>query len=186
MPSPGDEAMLYQMIIGAWPVDTTDVGDYATGWPSGSSRRCARRSWRRTGTRRTWTMRTRPGRSFMAIMADADGFAGEAAEFARRIGPAGAVNGLAQTLLKLTVPGVPDFYQGTEFWDQCLVDPDNRRPVDFARGSTHWRPITPVALAKLAGREGEAGGDPPGVGAAPQGPGPVRTRRVSARRGDRC
>ena len=48
-----------------------------------------------------------------------------------RIGPAGAVNGLAQTLLKLTVPGVPDFYQGAEFWDQSLVDPDNRRPVDF-------------------------------------------------------
>ena len=43
------------------------------------------------------------------------------------------MNGLAQTLLKLTVPGVPDFYQGTEFWDQSLVDPDNRRPVDFAR-----------------------------------------------------
>ena len=41
------------------------------------------------------------------------------------------MNGLAQTLLKLTVPGVPDFYQGTEFWDQSLVDPDNRRPVDF-------------------------------------------------------
>ena len=43
------------------------------------------------------------------------------------------MNGLAQTLLKLTVPGVPDFFQGSEFWDQSLVDPDNRRPVDFAR-----------------------------------------------------
>ena len=43
------------------------------------------------------------------------------------------MNGLTQTLLKLTVPGVPDFYQGAEFWDQSLVDPDNRRPVDFAR-----------------------------------------------------
>jgi maltooligosyltrehalose synthase len=42
------------------------------------------------------------------------------------------VNGLAQTLLKLTSPGVPDFFQGTEFWDFSLVDPDNRRPVDFA------------------------------------------------------
>ncbi len=52
--------------------------------------------------------------------------------FAERISAAGAVNGLAQTLLKLTVPGVPDIYQGTEFWDFSLVDPDNRRPVDFA------------------------------------------------------
>ena len=68
--------------------------------------------------------------------------------FARRIGPAGAVNGLAQTLLKLTVPGVPDFYQGTEFWDQSLVDPDNRRPVDFARRIDALEAdATPVALA---------------------------------------
>ena len=51
--------------------------------------------------------------------------------FAERLGAPGAINGLAQTLLRLTVPGVPDLYQGTEFWDQSLVDPDNRRPVDF-------------------------------------------------------
>ena len=46
---------------------------------------------------------------------------------------AGAINALAQQLLKLTAPGVPDIYQGTELWDQSLVDPDNRRPVDYAR-----------------------------------------------------
>ena len=45
---------------------------------------------------------------------------------------AGCVNSLAQTLLKSTAPGVPDFYQGTELWDDSLVDPDNRRPVDFS------------------------------------------------------
>src|SRR5262249_22483626 len=45
---------------------------------------------------------------------------------------AGRVNSLAQTLLKLSVPGVPDIYQGTELWDLSLVDPDNRRPVDYA------------------------------------------------------
>src|SRR5260370_27051085 len=53
--------------------------------------------------------------------------------FQRLVAAHGAVNSLAQTLLKLTVPGVPDFYQGTELWDLALVDPDNRRPVDFAR-----------------------------------------------------
>jgi maltooligosyltrehalose synthase len=52
--------------------------------------------------------------------------------FIRRISPAGAVNGLAQVLLKLTAPGVPDLYRGTDYWDFSLVDPDNRRPVDFA------------------------------------------------------
>jgi maltooligosyltrehalose synthase len=56
----------------------------------------------------------------------------EIVAFVDRIAPAGAVNGLAQTLLKVTAPGVPDIYQGTERWDFSLVDPDNRRPVDFA------------------------------------------------------
>jgi (1->4)-alpha-D-glucan 1-alpha-D-glucosylmutase len=49
--------------------------------------------------------------------------------------PAGALNGLTQCILKCTLPGVPDFYQGTEFWDFSLVDPDNRRPVDYAARS---------------------------------------------------
>lgn len=51
--------------------------------------------------------------------------------FVEGIAPAGAANSLAQTLLKLTCPGVPDFYQGAEGWDLSLVDPDNRRPVDY-------------------------------------------------------
>ncbi len=50
---------------------------------------------------------------------------------ARRVSLLGALNSLSQITLKATIPGVPDFYQGTEFWDLSLVDPDNRRPVDF-------------------------------------------------------
>jgi (1->4)-alpha-D-glucan 1-alpha-D-glucosylmutase len=73
------------------------------------------------------------------IMADAGGFAAQAANFAHRIGPAGAVNGLAQILLKLTAPGVPDLYQGTDLWDLSLVDPDNRGAVDFKRRITALR-----------------------------------------------
>lgn len=65
------------------------------------------------------------------------------ADFARRIGPPGALNGLAQTILKLTVPGVADFYRGTEFWDQSLVDPGNRRPVDFAARTDALAQATP-------------------------------------------
>lgn len=55
----------------------------------------------------------------------------EIAAFAQRISFFGQLNSLAQTMLKLTVPGVPDIYQGTELWDLSLVDPDNRRPVDY-------------------------------------------------------
>ena len=54
------------------------------------------------------------------------------AEFAARTALLGALNGLSQLALKALMPGVPDFYQGSEFWDFSLVDPDNRRAVDFA------------------------------------------------------
>ncbi len=47
---------------------------------------------------------------------------------------------LGQKLIQLTAPGVPDIYQGTELWDDSLVDPDNRRPVDFRSGALHWLP----------------------------------------------
>jgi (1->4)-alpha-D-glucan 1-alpha-D-glucosylmutase len=69
------------------------------------------------------------------------------AAFVERIAAAGAVNGLSQTLLKLTSPGVPDLYQGTEYWDFSLVDPDNRRPVDFAaRAASLEADLSPAAL----------------------------------------
>jgi (1->4)-alpha-D-glucan 1-alpha-D-glucosylmutase len=58
-------------------------------------------------------------------------FVNDMAEFVGRYARLGAINSLAQTLLKLTAPGVPDIYRGTELWDFSLVDPDNRRPVDF-------------------------------------------------------
>ena len=68
--------------------------------------------------------------------------------------PTAAVNSLAQTLLKLAVPGVPDFYQGTELWDLSLVDPDNRRPVDFARRRALLEALTARVAADAADRGG--------------------------------
>src|SRR5262249_55948394 len=59
-------------------------------------------------------------------------FLGSLSALAQRVALLGALNSLSQLTLKATLPGVPDFYQGTEFWDLSLVDPDNRRPVDFA------------------------------------------------------
>ncbi len=70
----------------------------------------------------------------------------EIAAFATRLSPAGAVNGLAQTLLRLTVPGVPDLFQGTEYWDLSLVDPDNRRPVDYGLRQASLAPEAPIDL----------------------------------------
>jgi (1->4)-alpha-D-glucan 1-alpha-D-glucosylmutase len=59
-------------------------------------------------------------------------FLGDLREFEKSLAHGGMANGLGQTLLKMTVPGVPDFFQGSELWELRLVDPDNRRPVDFA------------------------------------------------------
>jgi maltooligosyltrehalose synthase len=144
MPSIGDEAMLYQMVVGAWPTeldpaDTHGLQDY--------TERLA--AWQLKALReaKLATCWTEPdleyedaARSFLyAVMADRNGFVPEAAHIAHRIGPAGAINGLAQTMLKLTAPGVPDFYQGSEFWDLSLVDPDNRRRVDFGLRSAALR-----------------------------------------------
>ncbi len=74
-------------------------------------------------------------KTFVARILD-DAISGEFLEslsaLARRVALLGALNSLSQLTLKATLPGVPDFYQGTEFWDLSLVDPDNRRPVDFA------------------------------------------------------
>ena len=59
-------------------------------------------------------------------------FCRDLAEMAEMIAQLGAINSLAQTIVKCTAPGVPDFYQGTEIWDFSLVDPDNRREVDYS------------------------------------------------------
>jgi (1->4)-alpha-D-glucan 1-alpha-D-glucosylmutase len=71
--------------------------------------------------------------------------------FADRVALMGALNSLTQVTLKITMPGVPDFYQGTEFWDLSLVDPDNRRPVDFpARARALQSPAATVDWTALA------------------------------------
>ncbi|CAH1651464.1 malto-oligosyltrehalose synthase [Chelatococcus asaccharovorans] len=134
----GEDLMLYQMIIGAWPyalrADDHDglalFVERLAGWQE--------KALREAKLRTSWTSPDvayeGAQRQFLAALLDPArcAFSGEADAFVRRIAPAGAANSLAQTLLRLTLPGVPDTYQGTEFWDFSLVDPDNRRPVDFA------------------------------------------------------
>jgi (1->4)-alpha-D-glucan 1-alpha-D-glucosylmutase len=70
-------------------------------------------------------------RAFVTSALDDAGFVDDLGEFAARLVGPGRVNSLAQTLIKLSAPGVPDIYQGQELWDLSLVDPDNRRPVDY-------------------------------------------------------
>lgn len=136
-PSPGDVAILLQMIIGAWSPDLSAedrnglavFAERLAGWQLKASREAKLAT--------DWTAPNEAyeaaARNFLLrlLAGEPIDLLTDIAAFARRIAPAGAINGLAQTLLKLTAPGVPDIYQGTDFWDLSLVDPDNRRPVDF-------------------------------------------------------
>lgn len=149
-PSRGDEAMLYQMVVGAWPSslepsDAAGVQAFAerlAGWQM----KAAREAKLFTDWMAPNEAYEDSARAFLfAILAPGSDFLQQAARFAHRIGPAGAVNGLAQVLLKLTVPGMPDFYQGSEFWDFSLVDPDNRNPVAFPPRVEAVQAATPPA-----------------------------------------
>ncbi len=137
-PDAADEIMLYQTLVAAWPLDLvpTDVEGLAAfenrvaGWLE----KALREAKRHTGWAAPDADYEGACRAFLAGLLDASRSAnmvGELAGFAGRIATAGAVNSLTQTLLRLTSPGIPDLYQGSEFWDFSLVDPDNRRPVDF-------------------------------------------------------
>lgn len=136
-PDRADELMLYQTLVGSWPLgllpaDRAGMEAYrerVAGWLEKALREGKRHSG--------WAVPNTEYESacldFLAGTLDAErSVAAELAGFAARLAPAGAVNGLTQMVLRLTSPGVPDLYQGTEFWDLSLVDPDNRRPVDFA------------------------------------------------------
>lgn len=142
-PDAADEAMLYQTLVGVWPLDLSPEDETGVaaliarvaGWQEKAVREAKRRS--------EWAVPNADYeaacRDFLdaAMVADrASRWRFELATFAERLAVAGAVNGLAQTLLRCTAPGIPDLYQGAEFWDFSLVDPDNRRPVDWAARQT--------------------------------------------------
>jgi len=141
MPSNGDLAILFQTIVGAWPLRLNLVDQ--AGLHAFSDRILAwqQKALREAKLRSDWT---EPNKAYERAVRDyvdwlfsgRSDLLAEVAAFAQRIAPAGAVKGLAQTLAKLTVPGIADIYQGTEFWDLSLVDPDNRSPVDFAKRQT--------------------------------------------------
>ena len=152
-PSAGDIAMLLQMIVGAWPLDL--AFDDAEGRRAFADRLA---DWQQKALREAklasdWAAADEDYEAaarHLVLTLVGDGavpeLLAEIAAFVDRIAAAGAVNGLAQALLKFSVPGVPDLYQGTEYWDFSLVDPDNRRPVDFATraatlGATSIEPL---------------------------------------------
>ncbi|MBC3273424.1 malto-oligosyltrehalose synthase [Pseudomonas sp. SWRI81] len=139
LPSSGDELILYQALIGSWPLDLHE-GDQA-GFADYAQRiwQWQQKALREAKLQSSWSA---PNEAYEnaaqafteKLLTGDEGQLLRAAliKTVNSIAAAGALNGLAQTLLRMTVPGVPDLYQGNEFWDFSLVDPDNRRPVDYA------------------------------------------------------
>ena len=131
-PSLGHEYMLYQTLVGAWPLDGPDgslierMHEYAI--------KAAREGKVETSWINPNEAYESALKNFLSAILDptqSAAFIESFGAFARRTALLGALNSLTQLALKATMPGVPDFYQGTELWDLSLVDPDNRRTVDF-------------------------------------------------------
>jgi (1->4)-alpha-D-glucan 1-alpha-D-glucosylmutase len=137
-PSPNDEYLLYQTLVGAWPCEPLNNADE---WKTFRERmeNYMLKAIREAKKNTSWLNRNteyedaassfvrellKPGRQ--------NRFLNDFLPFQHRVARIGLWNSLSQTLLKLTSPGVPDIYQGTELWDFSLVDPDNRRPVDYS------------------------------------------------------
>jgi (1->4)-alpha-D-glucan 1-alpha-D-glucosylmutase len=131
-PSGPFEYMLYQTLLGAWPSGERD--DSFQERMQAYALKAAREGKQETSWLNPNEAYEAGLRTFLTRILDRS----VSAEFltsletlVQRVSRLGALNSLSQITLKATIPGVPDFYQGTEFWDLSLVDPDNRRPVDF-------------------------------------------------------
>jgi (1->4)-alpha-D-glucan 1-alpha-D-glucosylmutase len=122
-PDRNTEYLYYQTLIGAWPLSLDRAQAYML------------KAVREAKQQTTWVANNKEFedalRMFIELTMNYAPFLRELQHFVTRVQDAGRVNSLVQTLLKHTAPGVPDLYQGTELWDLSLVDPDNRRPVDF-------------------------------------------------------
>jgi len=147
-PSRNDEYLFYQTLVGTWPPELNDKS------AENLQKRIKLYMLKAIKEAKLQTSWTEPNADYEAattvfvervLSNDNEPFLSEFARFHEPIAFFGRLNSLSQLLLKIGSPGIPDFYQGTELWDLNLVDPDNRRPVDFA--------FRQELLAEVAGRK---------------------------------
>lgn len=147
MPDRNAEYLFYQTLTGAWPLSLERTDRYME------------KAAREAKVHTSWT---RPNRTYedalhhfvQAAMADPE-FNRELQQFVARLIEPGRINSMAQTLIKLTAPGIPDLYQGTELWSLDLVDPDNRRPVDYALRRKLLAELNNLSIAEIMRRSDE-------------------------------
>lgn len=124
LPDRNTEYLIYQSLVGAWPIETDRLLPFLE--------KAMREAKVHTSWTRPDTDHEEAVKEFGRKLLEDHDFTKDMEGFTETIVTAGRVNSLAQLLVKLTAPGVPDIYQGMELWNLSLVDPDNRRPVDFA------------------------------------------------------
>jgi (1->4)-alpha-D-glucan 1-alpha-D-glucosylmutase len=158
-PDANDRYLLLQALLGAWPLDLLDDdGGDREGFRErmeGYLLKALREAKRHT----SWVHGNEPyeaaATGLLRTLLDLEsGFLDAFRPIARRLSTIGMVNGLSRTALKLTLPGIPDTYQGTEMWDFSLVDPDNRRPVDYEARARALDDDTPADALLARWRDG--------------------------------
>ncbi|HEY1770016.1 MAG TPA: malto-oligosyltrehalose synthase [Chthoniobacterales bacterium] len=156
-PDANEEYLLYQTLLGAWPLEP--FAEWSGEARAEFVRRIQQYMAKAMKEAKMNTSWVQPNDKWDAAVANfiarilepgpRNRFLATFLPVAEEIARLGAINSLAQTLLKLTAPGVPDFYQGSEIWDFSLVDPDNRRPVDYARRARTLESLGKSAPADL-------------------------------------
>ncbi|MDD1015140.1 malto-oligosyltrehalose synthase [Pseudomonas rubra] len=151
-PGAADELLLYQSLLGSWPLTLSENDPLALEAYAERLRQWQRKALREAKLRSSWSV---PNPDYEQACLDfidslllersSQQLRHSLAEAVQAIACPGALNSLAQCLLRMTVPGVPDLYQGNEYWDFSLVDPDNRRPVDFTCRRQTLGDSTPMA-----------------------------------------
>ncbi len=133
MPSDNDEYLIYQTLVGAFPFEQTELESFTERMQDYILKAIREAKVYTRWLQENSTYENACVEFVNAILnpTDSNSFLQTFLPFQKRIAFYGVFNSLAQTLVKITAPGVPDFYQGTELWDLSLVDPDNRRPIDF-------------------------------------------------------
>ena len=146
-PDEADEYFIYQTLVGSYPIEASEEDAYG-----GRLKEYLQKALREAKRHSNWTTPNEAYEGAVARFAEAllrkgTPFWKSFDRLLKRVLPHGMVNSLAQVVLKFTCPGVPDVYQGCELWDLSLVDPDNRRPVDYTRRLTY--------LEELEGRKAD-------------------------------
>ena len=148
-PDRNTEYLLYQTLVGAWPLEVDRAWSYVE---KAAKEAKVHTSW--TDPDRAYETALR---DFVTTLLSDEAFVADLSAFTEPLIKPGSINSIAQQLVKLTAPGVPDVYQGTEVWDLSLVDPDNRRPVDYPQRASLLQELQ-GADARTALDRGEAGG----------------------------